>query len=84
MSINYPTVSPLIAAGSRFPVADDYEPARDDELSPPENRAFLLRFAEPVAVAGYGTQASTPKQTTGYDGDPGKESEDFTLPDFAP
>ncbi|MPZ67707.1 MAG: hypothetical protein GEU83_20190 [Pseudonocardiaceae bacterium] len=75
------TVSPLIAAGSRFPVGTA-EPMGQG-LSPIDLRSFLLRGAEPLAVCVSG-MGSTPKQTTPYDGNPGEESEDFTLPDFSP
>jgi hypothetical protein len=77
------TVSPVIAAGSRFPVGAE-EPVCEEGLSPVERRSFLLRGAEPVGLGAYPRAGATPKTTTGYDGQPGKESEDFNLPDFAP
>lgn len=74
------TVSPLIAAGSRFSVGTT-EPV--GQLSPVHLRSFLLRGAEPLAVCA-SRMGPTPKQTTPYDGNPGEESEDFNLPDFSP
>ncbi len=75
------TVSPLIAAGSRFSVGTA-EPVGQG-LSPVDLRSFLLQGAEPLSVCASG-MGGTPKQTTPYDGNPGEESEDFTLPDFSP
>lgn len=78
-------VSPLIAAGSQFPVGStEPEPARDTALSPRERRSFLLRAAVPLRPAAHPQAGSTPKTTTGYDGEPERESEDFNLPDFQP
>ena len=83
MSAMAKTVSPVIAAGSRVPVGVE-EPVCEEGLSPVERRSFLLWGAEPVGVCAYPRAGTTPKTTTGYDGEPDKESEDFNLPDFAP
>lgn len=83
MSTMSKKVSPLIAAGSRFPVGTD-EPATEEGLSPVDRRSFLLRGARLVPACAYPQAGATPKTTTGYDGEPGKESEDFNQPDFAP
>jgi hypothetical protein len=40
-------ISPLIAAGSRFPVGTG-EPETDEQLSPTELRSLLLRGAETI------------------------------------
>lgn len=79
------TVSPLIAAGSQFPVGTlEPSPESGHGLSPIELRSFLLRTAEPVGVCPHPTAGATPKTTTGYDGEPERESEDFNQPDFHP
>jgi hypothetical protein len=83
MSAMPKTVSSLIAAGSRFPIGVE-EPVCEGGLSPVERRSFLLRGAELVGVGAYPRADATSKTTTGYDGEPDKESEDFNLPDFAP
>jgi hypothetical protein len=83
LSTNVTKYSPLIAAGSRFPVGTAEDHARDG-LSARHRRSFLLRFAEPIKPCQYPTSGATPKTTTGYDGKPDEESEDFNEPDFHP
>ena len=75
-------ISPLIAAGSRFPVGTG-QPDDAEMLSPVEQRSFLLRGAESVQHLPYAAGA-TPKTTTGYDGTKDDESEEFNQPDFSP
>jgi hypothetical protein len=75
-------ISPLIAAGSRFPVGSG-EPDSDEALSPVERRSFLLRGAESVRQRPY-TMGATPKTTSSYDGTRDDESEEFNQPDFSP
>lgn len=75
-------ISPLIAAGSRFPVGNG-EPHMDEALSPINRRAFLLRGAESVHSSPY-HMGATPKTTSGYDGTRDDESEEFNQPDFSP
>ncbi|GAA1254360.1 hypothetical protein GCM10009609_17170 [Pseudonocardia aurantiaca] len=82
--LTFPPVSPMIAAGSRFPIEQLAASPAPAGLSEPGGRSFLLRFAEPVMASMYGTRGSTPKTTTGYDGQEDNESEDFNQPDFAP
>lgn len=74
-------ISPLIAAGSRFPVGIG-QPDADEELSPIQLRSFLLREAESIHSSPYA--GATPKTTTGYDGTRDDESEEFNQPDFSP
>lgn len=73
-------ISPLIAAGSRFPVGTG-EPVDSGQLCPEHLRSFLLRGAESVQHTPFD---ATPQTTTGYDGTPDDESEDFNQPDFSP
>lgn len=75
-------ISPLIAAGSRFPVGTG-QPDTDEELSPIHLRSFLLRGAESIHSSPYAEDA-TPKVTTGYDGTRDDQSEEFNQPDFSP
>jgi hypothetical protein len=75
-------ISPLIAAGSRFPVGTG-EPGTDEQLSPVEQRSFLLRGAESIQHSPY-ADGATPKTTSSYDGTKDDESEEFNQPDFAP
>ena len=75
-------ISPLIAAGSRFPV-DTGQPDSDEELSPTHLRSFLLRGAESVRHSPY-ADGATPQTTSGYDGTRDDESEEFNQPDFSP
>jgi hypothetical protein len=75
-------ISPLIAAGSRFPVGTG-QPDADGELSPIEFRSFLLRGAESVRHSPY-ADGATPQATSGYDGTRDDESEEFNQPDFSP
>ena len=56
------TVSPVIAAGSRFPVGAE-EPVCEDGLSPLERRSFLLRGAEP---AGTGWRDAWSRERPGW------------------
>lgn len=75
-------ISPLIAAGSRFPVGTG-QPDSHEELSPIHLRSFLLRGAESVHHTPY-ADGATPKTTSGYDGTRDDESEEFNQPDFSP
>lgn len=75
-------ISPLIAAGSRFPVGTG-QPESQEELSPIHLRSFLLRGAESVHHTPY-ADGATPKTTSGYDGTRDDESEEFNQPDFSP
>jgi hypothetical protein len=75
-------ISPLIAAGSRFPVGTG-EPETDQQLSLVEQRSFLLRGAESIHHSPY-TMGATPKTTSGYDGTQDDQSEEFNQPDFSP
>ncbi len=75
-------ISPLIAAGSRFPVGTG-QPDSEQELSPVHLRSFLLRGAESVHSSPY-VMGATPKTTSGYDGTRDDESEEFNQPDFSP
>lgn len=75
-------ISPLIAAGSRFPVGTG-EPENEVQLSPVELRSFLLRGAESVQHSPY-AEGATPKTTSGYDGTKDDQSEEFNQPDFSP
>lgn len=75
-------ISPLIAAGSRFPVGSG-EPESDEWLSPIGQRSFLLRGAESIQHSPY-DMGATPKTTSGYDGTEDDQSEEFNQPDFSP
>lgn len=75
-------ISPLIAAGSRFPVGTG-QPDAGEELSPIQLRSFLLRGAESIHSSPY-ADGATPKVTSGYDGTRDDESEEFNQPDFSP
>lgn len=75
-------MSPLIAAGSRFPVGTG-EPEAGECLSPVGLRSFLLRGAESIQYSPY-SMGATPKTTTGYDGTKDDQSEEFNQPDFSP
>ncbi len=75
-------ISPLIAAGSRFPVGKG-EPEGSEDLVPVELRSFLLRGAESVHHSPY-AEGATPKTTSGYDGTEDDQSEEFNQPDFSP
>lgn len=75
-------ISPLIAAGSRFPVCTG-QPDTDEQLSPIHLRSFLLRGAETVQHSPY-AEGATPRTTSGYDGTRDDESEEFNQPDFSP
>ncbi|MGI9001554.1 MAG: hypothetical protein ACR2GH_07785 [Pseudonocardia sp.] len=75
-------ISPLIAAGSRFPVGTG-EPEVAEQISPVVLRSFLMRGAESVRHSPY-TMGATPKTTSGYDGTRDDESEEFNQPDFSP
>ena len=74
-------ISPLIAAGSRFPVGTG-EPDTAEQLSPIHLRSFLLRGAESIQHVPYA--GATPKTTSSYDGTEDDESEEFNAPDFSP
>lgn len=74
-------ISPLIAAGSRFPVGTG-EPDSVEELSPIHLRSFLLRGAESIHHRLHA--GATPKTTSSYDGTEDDESEEFNAPDFSP
>ena len=74
-------ISPLIAAGSRFPVGTG-EPESAEDLSPIHLRSFLLRGAESIQHSPY--SGATPKTTSSYDGTEDDESEEFNQPDFSP
>ncbi len=75
-------ISPLIAAGSRFPVGAG-QPDVNEELSPIHLRSFLLRGAESIKHSPY-ADGATPKTTSSYDGTRDDESEEFNQPDFSP
>ena len=75
-------ISPLIAAGSRFPVGTG-QPDSEEDLSPIQLRSFLLRGAESVRHSPY-ADGATPQTITGYDGTRDDESEEFNQPDFSP
>lgn len=75
-------ISPLIAAGSRFPVGTG-EPDTAEQLSPIALRSFLLRGAESIHHSPY-EMGATPKSTSGYDGTKDDQSEEFNQPDFSP
>jgi hypothetical protein len=75
-------ISPLIAAGSRFPVGTG-ESETEEWLSPIERRSFLLRGAESIHHSPY-EMGATPKTTSGYDGTKDDQSEEFNQPDFSP
>lgn len=75
-------ISPLIAAGSRFPVGTG-NPDDDAVLGPVERRTFLLRGAEPSQHSP-DRMGATPKTTSGYDGTRDDDSEEFNHPDFSP
>lgn len=75
-------ISPLIAAGSRFPVGTG-EPETAERLSPVGRRSFLLRGAESIQHSPY-ADGATPKTTSGYDGTKDDQSEEFNQPDFSP
>jgi len=75
-------ISPLIAAGSRFPVGTG-QPESDEDLSPVHRRAFLLRGVESMHSSPY-EDGATPQTTSGYDGTRDDESEEFNQPDFSP
>lgn len=75
-------ISPLIAAGSRFPVGTG-NPDDPAELSPVEHRTFLMRGAEPSRHSPV-RMGATPKATSGYDGTENDDSEEFNQPDFSP
>lgn len=75
-------VSPLIAAGSRFPVGTG-APQVTEQISPVALRSFLMRGAESVQHSLY-TMGATPKTTSSYDGTRDDESEEFNQPDFSP
>ncbi len=75
-------ISPLIAAGSRFPVGTG-DPGDPTALSPVPLRTFLMRGAEP-STHSPARPGGTPKATTGYDGTRDDDSEEFTQPDFSP
>lgn len=76
-------ISPLIAAGSRFPVGSGNPEQEHNQLSALGSRSFLLRGAESVQHSPYEFGA-TPKTTSGYDGTRDDESEEFNQPDFSP
>ena len=70
--LTFPPVSPMIAAGSRFPIVQLTALPAPAGLSELGGRSFLLRFAEPVMPSMYGTRGSTPKTTgTAYMRRPG-------------
>lgn len=75
-------ISPLIAAGSRFPVGTG-EPESTEGLSPINLRSFLLRGAESIQHSPH-ADGATPQTTSGYDGTRDDESEEFNQPDFSP
>lgn len=75
-------ISPLIAAGSRFPVGAG-APESTERLSPVERRSFLLRGVESIHHSPY-EMGATPKTTSSYDGTKDDESEEFNQPDFSP
>jgi len=75
-------ISPLIAAGSRFPVGTG-QPDAAEELSPVHLRSFLLRGAESIQSSPY-ADGATPQTTSGYDGTRDDQSEEFNQPDFSP
>lgn len=75
-------ISPLIAAGSRFPVGTG-NPDAAAVLTSVGRRAFLLRGAESVHHSPY-AMGATPKTTSGYDGTEDDQSEEFNQPDFSP
>ncbi len=75
-------ISPLIAAGSRFPVGTG-NPDGPAELSPVQHRTFLMRGAE-LARHSPVRMGATPKATSSYDGTEDDDSEEFNQPDFSP
>lgn len=75
-------ISPLIAAGSRFPVGTG-NPDDPAELSPVARRTFLMRGAEPSRHSPV-RMGATPKATSAYDGTDKDDSEEFNQPDFSP
>lgn len=74
-------ISPLIAAGSRFPVGTG-NPDDPTALSPVQRRTFLMRGAEPSPHSPV-RMGATPKATSGYDGTKDDDSEEFNAPDFS-
>ena len=75
-------ISPLIAAGSRFPVGTG-NPGTAAVLGPVQSRTFLLRGAEPSRHSP-DRMGATPKATSSYDGTEDDDSEEFNQPDFSP
>ena len=75
-------ISPLIAAGSRFPVGTG-QPDDQQQLSPVAMRSFLLRGAESIHHSPH-ADGGTPKTTSGYDGTKDDQSEEFNAPHFSP
>ena len=75
-------ISPLIAAGSRFPVGTGNPDGRA-ELRPVQHRTFLMRGAEPSRRNPV-PMGATPKATSSYDGTEDDDSEEFNQPDFSP
>lgn len=82
MSETTTPISPLIAAGSRFPVGTG-NPDDPTALSPVHCRTFLMRGAEPSQHSPV-RMGATPKATSGYDGTKDDDSEEFNQPDFSP
>ena len=75
-------ISPLIAAGSRFPVGTG-NPDGPAVLSPVQRRTLLMRGAEPSRHSPV-RMGATPKATSSYDGTEDDDSEEFNQPDFSP
>jgi hypothetical protein len=82
MSTTFEGNGPLMTGGSRFGVTAPYESSQE-ALSAMGDRAFLMRFAEPITAGKHDKTGATPPETTPHDGnDPSQE--DYGNPDYEP